>query len=108
VSAVPETIAGLDAEHEAEHPHSDAIYIKVALFLGVLTALEVATYYIDMSSVALIAVLYPMMTIKFGVVAWWFMHLKFDSALFRRLFLTGIVLAVIVYCIVLFAFDEFF
>jgi hypothetical protein len=31
----------------------------------------------------------------------WFMHLRFDSRMFRRLFTTGIVLALIVYTIVL-------
>lgn len=104
----PQTIAGLEAEHEVEHPHSDKPYFIVFGVLLGLTALEVSTYYLDMSTTALIAVLYPLMTIKFATVAWWFMHLKFDSSLFRRLFVGGIVLAVIVYCIVLFAFDEFF
>jgi cytochrome c oxidase subunit 4 len=35
------------------------------------------------------------------MVVLWFMHLRFDSRLFRRLFVTGIVLALFVYTIVL-------
>ena len=96
--------------HIHAHP-SDGHYIKIALFLGVLTAAETATYFIDAfedNSTLLLLFLMPVMTLKFGMVAWYFMHLKSDSRLFSRLFITGIVLAVIVYMIVLLAFDEFF
>jgi cytochrome c oxidase subunit 4 len=43
------------------------------------------------------ASLLVMMVIKFVLVGLWFMHLRFDSKLFRRLFLVGIVLALGVY-----------
>ena len=39
----------------------------------------------------------PMMIVKFAMVAWFFMHLKQDSRSSARLFVTGIVLAVVVY-----------
>ena len=39
--------------------------------------------------------------IKFAMVAAYFMHLKFDSPLLRRLFITGIVLAGVVYTVAL-------
>ena len=96
--------------HIHAHP-SDGHYIKIALFLGLLTAAETATYFIDAfedNSTLLLLFLMPVMTLKFGMVAWYFMHLKSDSRLFSRLFITGIVLAVMVYMIVLLAFDEFF
>ena len=96
--------------HDHAHP-SDGHYIKIALFLGLLTAAETATYFIDAfaeNSTLLLLFLMPVMTLKFGMVAWYFMHLKSDSRLFSRLFITGIVLAVGVYLIVLLAFDEFF
>jgi heme/copper-type cytochrome/quinol oxidase subunit 4 len=38
---------------------------------------------------------------KFILVVLWYMHLKFDSKLFRRLFATGLVVAVTVFSIVL-------
>ena len=34
------------------------------------------------------------MILKFATVALWFMHLRFDSRIYRRLFITGIILAV--------------
>ena len=42
-----------------------------------------------------------MMAVKFALVALYFMHLRFDSKLFRRLFVTGIILAIAVYIIAL-------
>jgi cytochrome c oxidase subunit 4 len=92
------------ADHEShQHRHpSDATYIKVALILAVLTAFEVGTYFIeDASTTMLVALLFPMMIIKFAVVCLYFMHLKFDNPIFRRAFVFGLLLAVAVYCIAL-------
>jgi len=36
--------------------------------------------------------------VKFATVVGYFMHLKFDSRILRRLFVTGLILAVAVYC----------
>jgi cytochrome c oxidase subunit 4 len=41
--------------------------------------------------------LFVLMTVKFIVVASYFMHLKFDNKLFSYLFYTGLILAVLVY-----------
>jgi cytochrome c oxidase subunit 4 len=38
---------------------------------------------------------------KFAIVAAFFMHLKFDSPMLRRVFITGIALAGVVYTIAL-------
>jgi len=98
------------AEHEVDetvhHHPTDLQYVKIALFLGVLTALEVGTYFWEgASTTALVAVLFPMMIIKFVVVTGYFMHLKYDNPIFKRVFVFGLVLAVIVYMIALFAFE---
>ena len=50
-------------------------------------------------------ILFPMMFIKFGTVILYFMHLKFDNPLFKRVFLFGLFLAVIVFCIMLTTFN---
>jgi cytochrome c oxidase subunit IV len=105
------TTTTTETHHEAhEHP-SDGHYIKIALILAFLTAAETATYFIptfEENTTLLWICLAPVMILKFGMVAWYFMHLKSDSRMFSRFFLTGIVLAVIVYMIFLLAFDEFF
>ena len=100
--------------HLADDAHghaSDRGYIGIAVILAALTAAETATYFIpafEDNSTLLILFLMPVMTVKFAMVAWYFMHLKQDSRLFSRLFVAGLVLAVLVYFVVLLAFDEFF
>lgn len=100
--------AGNAPGSEHEHP-SDLIYVKVALFLAVLTALEVSTYFIfeDPWTTVNVVALLAMMVIKFATVAAFFMHLRYDSPLFRRVFVAGLILAVIVYVIVFLAFEFF-
>jgi cytochrome c oxidase subunit 4 len=98
------------AEHEVDetvHDHpTDMMYVKVAAFLAVLTALEVGTYFIeDASTTLLVAILFPMMIVKFGTVIMYFMHLKYDNPLFKRVFLFGLILAVIVFAIALTSFE---
>jgi cytochrome c oxidase subunit 4 len=80
---------------EHEHP-SDITYIWVAVWLALLTAIEVSTYAIDFGGLH-VPVLIVLMAVKFGFVVAFFMHLKFDSKLFRRLFITGLVTALAVY-----------
>ena len=103
--AEPE-VADPHAQHEHAHP-SDWTYIKVALFLAIITAIEVGLYYVDMSRTVLIAALTPLMIVKFAGVVWWFMHLKFDSRTFRQVFIFGLGLALTVYLIVFLTFQYF-
>jgi cytochrome c oxidase subunit IV len=93
-----------EADHEAhQHKHpSDGDYIKIAIILAVITALEVGTYFLeDASTTMLVLLLFPMMIVKFGMVCAYFMHLKYDNHIFRRVFVFGLVLAVVVYVIAL-------
>lgn len=104
--ALPDDVdAGGHGEHH-EHP-SDRQYVKIALILGVLTALEVFTYFEsvhNLGDAALYVILIVLMILKFIYVVAWFMHLKFDSVLFRRVFVAGVVLALGVYLVMLTAF----
>src|SRR5687767_7912877 len=85
-----------------EHAHpSPAVYVKVAIILAVITAIEVGLYYVSISDGLLVTTLLVLSLLKFALVGLYFMHLKFDSLLFRRLFITGLTLAISVYAIVL-------
>jgi cytochrome c oxidase subunit 4 len=84
-----------------EHYPDEWQYIKVALILFAITMAEVAVYYLSGARRAVITLMVFMMIAKFSIVALYFMHLRFDSKLFRRLFVTGIVLACAVYLIAL-------
>jgi cytochrome c oxidase subunit 4 len=92
----------------AEHAHpGPRQYVGVAAVLAIITAAEVAIYYVSIPHTALVATLLIMSAMKFFLVAMWFMHLRFDSKIFRRLFVAGIVLATIVFGIVLLTFKVF-
>jgi cytochrome c oxidase subunit IV len=75
----------------------DIMYLKVAAGLFVLTAIEVALSYSGLKHASLAAFLMSLAAIKFIIVAGYFMHLKFDSPLLRRLFIGGGLLAVFCY-----------
>jgi cytochrome c oxidase subunit IV len=87
------------AAHERPHP-GPGEYIKIAVILAIVTAIEVGAYYVKGLSDGILSVsLLVMMVVKFALVGLWFMHLRFDNRLFRRLFVTGIVLALAVYTV---------
>ena len=97
------------APQEEHHP-TEWTYVKVGIFLAVVTALEVFTYFesvLDWGDF-LVPALIGMMIIKFLAVAGYFMHLRFDSPLFTRVFFAGLILAIAVYIITLATFQFFY
>ncbi|MGH9198432.1 MAG: cytochrome C oxidase subunit IV family protein [Acidimicrobiia bacterium] len=91
-------------DEELEHHPTPAAYVKVAIVLAILTALEVGIIYLKALESWWAPLLFALMTLKFALVALWFMHLRFDSRIFRRLLILGIVLAFVIYTIVLLTF----
>ena len=96
------------AEEEYEifdHPadgHPDAAeYVKVGLVLAVITAVEVAIYYVEALGDTLLPILLVLSALKFVLVLLWFMHLRFDNRLLTILFSTAAVLAAMLFVIVL-------
>jgi cytochrome c oxidase subunit 4 len=89
-------------EHDelAAHPGPKQ-YVLVALVLAIATAMEVGWYYLDVPHGLFVALLMFLAVLKFSLVALWFMHLRFDNRIFKRLFVTGLLLAIAVYLIVL-------
>lgn len=93
-------------EHDAvghddhdDHP-VDSFFWKIGGILAVLTAVEVSTIWWEdwglpsrITSLSLLV----MMSIKFVMVAMYFMHLKYDQLILRRVFFFGLVLALVVY-----------
>lgn len=84
-----------DLEH-ADHPDSSQ-YIVVGIILAVFTAVEVAISFATVPAGVAVPSLIILTILKFALVVLWFMHLRFDSGWFRRLFLFGLVIALAVY-----------
>jgi cytochrome c oxidase subunit 4 len=76
---------------------SDGYYVKVAVFLAVVTGAEVALSYAGIEGWPLLVPMLALMAVKFAVVAGLFMHLSFDNKLLSWLFYAGLFLAVGVY-----------
>jgi len=80
-------------EHH-EHPGWKT-YLLVALVLGVITAGEVAVFYISALRPVLVPTLLVLSTAKFALVVMFYMHLKSDSPIFTGVFLAPLALAVV-------------
>jgi cytochrome c oxidase subunit IV len=86
-------------EPETSHAHpTPRDYVNIAVVLGVLTALEVSTYFVDFGTIA-IPLLVVLMVIKFLLVAGWFMHLKFDTRVYSMLMYAGLAFALVLYIV---------
>jgi cytochrome c oxidase subunit 4 len=103
----PEQHPGPPGAVGIRHHPSDAQYILIALILAIVTAIEVAVYYIKGLGDAGNPLLLILAATKFIIVVSFFMHLRFDSKLLRRVFVTGIILALSVYLIVFFSLGVF-
>ena len=85
----------------------DWVYIKTALWLGVLTAIEVFTYFESVHEAPeelLIIVLVVLMVVKFALVVAVFMHLRDDHAIFTKMLVMGLCIAWPVYAVAALAF----
>jgi cytochrome c oxidase subunit IV len=108
IEPTPDTHDG----HAADHAHvpgthkSTTFYVKVALVLAAMTAVETSTYWWNYGPFFM-PVLLTFMILKFFTVVSLFMHLKYDNRLFALLFYTGLFLAVAVYVAALATFKLF-
>jgi cytochrome c oxidase subunit 4 len=78
-------------------------YVVVAVVLAVITAVEIAVSYTegDIPDGLIVVLLLSMMVVKFFLVASWFMHLRTDQPVFKRLFIVGAIAAPVLYLVVL-------
>jgi caa(3)-type oxidase subunit IV len=93
------------ATHAGEHAHPTAgTYIKIAIILFALTALEVAAYEVARRGTpaglaaivapTIIPILVILSAAKFALVAMFYMHLKQDGPLLSGIFVFPIILAI--------------
>ena len=72
---------------------SPGLYWAIGGVLTVITAVEVALFYIPAMAPVLVPLLLVLSATKFSLVVMFFMHLRFDSRIFSGVFLAGLVLA---------------
>jgi cytochrome c oxidase subunit 4 len=92
----------------AQHEHASVkTYLVVAAVLGVITAVEVAIFYVDALKPVLVPILLALSAAKFTLVVGFFMHLKYDSQVFRGLFVGPLIVAVAIILAMLALFGVF-
>lgn len=81
---------------DAVHEHASVrTYVRVALILTLITALEVGVIYIRQLSPIVVPLLLAMSAAKFALVAMFYMHLKQDSRIFSGLFVFPLIIAAV-------------
>lgn len=91
---------------DAHHHPTPKQYVSVALVLAVLTALEVALFYLESGVDAVtqsvtVPALLILSALKFYLVVAMFMHLRYERRLLSRFFTSGAILAGALYLITL-------
>lgn len=78
-------------------------YVMIFLILVVVTAVEIATSYLEgsISNVLIVALLLFWAVVKFVLVAAYYMHLKTDQPMFKRFFVLGVGAAMVLYAVAL-------
>lgn len=84
------------AHDEHAHPSLQA-YVRIAIILAIITAIEVAIYYIPAMQDVLVPALVVLSAIKFVMVVGYFMHLKFDDSLLTFIFGAAFIVSIIIF-----------
>jgi len=93
-----------EGAHETKHPRA-LEYLQIGVILAIITAVEVAVYYIGLSETLLVIALIVFSATKFTMVVLWFMHLKFDDPLFSTIFVLGFLLALSIFTVAIATLD---
>ena len=84
----------MEGREQGHGGHASAgFYWAIGGILTVITAVEVAIFYMPELSGILVPALLTLSAAKFLLVVMFFMHLKFDSRIFSGVFLAGLALA---------------
>jgi cytochrome c oxidase subunit 4 len=83
--------------HPADPAHAShasvATYVRVALVLTAVTALEVGVIYIRLLTPIIVPLLLVMAAAKFGLVVMFFMHLRYDPRPLTAVFVGPLIIA---------------
>jgi cytochrome c oxidase subunit 4 len=79
--------------HALEKPHpGPKTYAIIAAILCTITLLEFGAFYTEALQGVLVPLLIVMSAAKFALVVMFYMHLKFDHFVFRRILIAGVAL----------------
>jgi cytochrome c oxidase subunit 4 len=83
-------------------------YVNVAIVLAIITAIEVATLYVPGIPNGILVTSLLLMSIgKFILVVGYFMHLKYDAAVMRAVFVGPLILSILIILAIMALFGAF-
>src|SRR5574341_102057 len=94
-------------QHAQSHHPGTGTYLAIAAVLFIITIVEVGVFYVPAFKPVLAPVLLVLSALKFALVVMFYMHLKFDSPLFRLVFTLPLLLALGVSIALMFLFGAF-
>jgi len=78
----------------AAHAAGPRTYLVVAAFLLAITVMEVWVFYVPALARVVVPVLLILSSLKFSLVAMFYMHLRFDHAWFSYVFVGPLIVAI--------------
>ncbi len=98
----------MEQHHAAEQAHASVgTYLIVAAALGIITAVEVMIFYVEALKPVMVPLLLTLSAAKFTLVVGFFMHLRYDSKIFRGLFVGPLIVAIAIILAMLALFGVF-
>lgn len=81
-------------DHAVEHDDGKFhLFVQIAMILAIITGVEIVLIYLPFAKWFIVTTLVLLSLVKFLMVIFWFMHLKFDRAFCTILFFIGMTLA---------------
>ena len=90
MSAHAATAPAAAAHHDDGKFH---VFVQIAMILALITGVEIVLIYLPLAKWLVVSILVLLSVVKFLMVIFWFMHLKFDKLFCTILFFIGLVLA---------------
>src|SRR5262245_16030287 len=81
---------------DAHHGHDEGnfhIFVQIAMILAVITGVEIVLVYMPVAAWLIVTTLVTLSLVKFMMVIFYFMHLRWDKPFCTILFFIGLVLA---------------
>jgi len=96
----------LDHGTHGAHPTA-AVYIRIAVILTIITLGEFGVFYLTgLSSAVMTGIILALSSVKFAVVAGYYMHLKFDNWRFAALFVVPFFIMLLILIVLLALFSS--
>lgn len=90
MSAIPHSAEAGHGHHEGSKFH---VFVQLAMILAVITGVEIVLIYIPLAKWLIVTSLLVLSLVKFLLVIFIFMHLKWDKLFCTILFFIGLILA---------------